>query len=854
MGHDEVEVGISMSIHFFSRFLPRLKRGSTEVDLAKVASVLTPEPSASNYEKLRKQGSELLDLGKPEDAVLVFETAFQTSPSAEAHLNLGYAMLEANRTSEAKRHFEHAARLDPSNFDAHLLIATVAAAEPNHEVAHAAIKSAIAINPESDVATNLLYRLFATQEQFQKIEDHVTLQSKGTKSTSEVKVDVAKALMNITAEGELKKTLLASASLHLQAAIELNPNNPYAFYEKGRLLLLKSGAALAVQSFEKAIAIDSTFVVFHYWLAIAHKTLGNRSLAAASAEKAVSTNPKYIETYKLLAEICLDNSDHIGAEAYCKKVIDIEPNAPEALLILGRIYVDTGQPQRAIDVSRQAVSLRQNSAEVHFALGNILSSQHFFAEAADSYRRALQLRPNYFDASNNLASTLLSMGNNEEALAMYQAIVKDDPEHAVGLQNIAFCLSFDPSCTPTEYLAIARKFGVVASAKAKPFTSWIQKPLNDRPLKVGLVSGDLRLHPVGLFLESVLTYFDIEKIEIHAFSNLTTFDALQVSLKSRVNKWVSIAGIPDEAAAKLIHDSELDLLLDLSGHTGAGRCALFAWRAAPVQAAWLGYWASTGVTEIDYVLSDRHSVLPEHQDHFSEKVWYMADTRLCFTPPSAIYKIVPGPCPAVRLGHVTFGCFQSIRKLNKNVFALWLRIHQRLPSALFRVQAGGLDNVEIRTELLKRMTDAGLPNECVSLHGSMPGLAYLKAHDEVDIILDTFPFPGGTTTCEALWMSVPTVTFAGDTMVSRQGVSLLTYAGLADWIANTEDEYVDIAVKKASDIKQLGRLRAVLRQQVFESALFNAPRFASNLEDTLRDMVLYKQPHLGLVMRTDKSI
>jgi protein O-GlcNAc transferase len=828
---------------FLSKLFHRHKEKKFENEVVPVVPVELAD-EFSSYESLRSQGAALLDLGDFDAALVKFEGAFQASPNAESHLNLSYALLEVGRRSEARTLLEHAAALDPGNFDTQMLRASASLADGDHETAKIAIGCALAIDPESQVAVKLFYELLVLEGEFQEIENHLIQRYQDTKSASELKVAMACSVLSIPLDGDARPALLVQAEGYLKAAIELDPVSPVPVVELGKLYLAQNKPTAALQCFENAVVMEAPIAASNYALAIAYSSMGKNELATTSAKKAVSLDPTHIESYQLLAEISLQNADPLAAEAHYNKILEIDPDTPDALLMLGVLYGKRRENQLAIDVSRRAVSLRKSSPEAYFALGNTLANQQLFTEAVACYRRALKLRPGYFDVRNNLASALLAMGSNKEALELYQAIVRDDPMHAIGLQNIAFCLTFDAAFTTSEYLAIARQFGAVAAKNAKPFTSWHQKPLNDRPLRVGLVSGDFCLHPVGSFLESVLTYFDIEKTEVHAFSNRTMLDPMQASLKSRVSQWTSIEGVPDEAAAKLIHDAELDLLIDLAGHTGAGRCALFAWRPAPVQATWLGYWASTGVAEIDYVLSDRHSVLPEHQAQFSEQVWYLADTRLCFTPPNALYELLPAPCPALKRGYITFGCFQSIRKLNKSVLAVWSRIHQELPSARFRLQGGGFTDPEVNAELVKRLSDAGLPPECFSLHGGQLNLDYLKTHREVDIILDTFPFPGGTTTCEALWMGVPTVTLAGNTMLSRQGASLLSFAGLTDWIAQTEDEYVAIALQKAGDLKHLSRLRAALRQQVFTSPLFNAPEFSRHLEDTFREMVLNKRPEL----------
>ena len=839
MGHDEVEMKTVMG--FFSNIFSVAKSGKNE------GVVSTSKPNSghvyvSRYEELKQQGNEFLNQGKFDAAAHAYEVALEENPqSSEAHVNFGYALTELQRTDEAKIHFNQAAQLHPGNFDAHLLQAMLAIAENDHDTALKSIQLAVQIKPESPVAEGVLFKIFAIRGEFSNIETYLTEQKGSGKSRAEFLYMVAIAFSSIPCDENLKKVLLSLSAQYLQSAVDLKPDYFEAFNEQGRIRVTLNELNLAIQSFQNAIEINPSYVEAYYGLGIVYKLKENLELSVLNIEKSISISANFLDAYKLLGEIKSQQGDREAAILNYKKVIELEPDSPDAFIMLGCLYTDLGQLPKAIEATQHAVSLRKNSPEVYFALGNVFSTQGKYPEAVKNFQQALQLRPAYVDVKNNLASALLAMGRNAEAVDLYRAVVQAQPTHLVALQNVAFCLSFEAGSSPAFYLESAKKFGAVVSAKSKPYTSWTRDPQTDRALKVGLVSGDLRQHPVGFFLESVLTYFDIEKVEVHAYSNRTTNDPLQESLKSRVSSWSAIEGLSDENAAKLIHDAQLDLLIDLSGHTGMNRLAMFAWRPAPVQASWLGYWASTGVAEVDYILADRHSVLPEHHHHFSERVWYLADARMCFTPPSAVYELVPSPPPSVKNKYITFGCFQSIRKLNVDVLALWGRIHQQLPDAKFRLQGTGFTDPKISADLLQRLADVGIAASRVSLHVSVPGHEYLKCHSEVDVILDCFPFPGGTTTCDALWMGVPTVTMAGNTMLSRQGVSLLMYAGLPDWIAQNEDEYVAIAVSKARDTKQLSRLRGALRQQVFESPLFNAPGFASSLQDTLSAMVLDKK-------------
>jgi hypothetical protein len=291
----------------------------------------------------------------------------------------------------------------------------------------------------------------------------------------------------------------------------------------------------------------------------------------------------------------------------------------------------------------------------------------------------------------------------------------------------------------------------------------------------------------------------------------------------------------------MIHAEGLHVLVDLSGHTKNNRLPVFAWKPAPVQVSWLGYFATTGVAEMDYLLADETGVPESHREDFTETIWYMPDTRLCFTPPE--YDLPISLLPALGNGYLTFGCFQNLAKLGDEVLSAWGEILTALPSARLRLQSKQLDNPTVQAALRLRLHQYGIDPSRVAMHGSTSRETYLSAHAEVDVILDTFPYTGGTTTSEALWMGVPTVTLAGDTLLSRQGASLLAAAGLEDWIATSEAGYVAKAIALAADLPRLARLRAGLRTQALASPLFDAPRFARNLEAALWGMWQNWQDH-----------
>jgi len=423
----------------------------------------------------------------------------------------------------------------------------------------------------------------------------------------------------------------------------------------------------------------------------------------------------------------------------------------------------------------------------------------------------------------------------DEAIACYRRALDLDPSRLHIRSNLLFALTFAGDHSPADYLREARRYGEQASSRARPdLLPSVRQKTAGLPLRVGLVSGDFRSHPVGFFLESVLAHMDPSEIELVAYSTQPRTDDLTRRLQVSVTGWRCLWGVPDADAARQVREDGIDLLVDLAGHSEHNRLPLFAWRAAPVQASWLGYFASTGMPEIDFLVVDPVSAPPELAHQFTETLWHLPHTRLCFTPPGVPAELLPGPTPALQRGAVTFGCFQSPSKINEQVVQAWARILERVPGSRLRLQTN-LQGLEA-DRLPALLSKCGIDIDRVSLVPATSRHDYLLAHREVDLVLDTFPYPGGTTTCEALWMGVPTVTLAGSTLLARQGASLMSCAGLPDWVANDVEGYVERAVMFASDQTALDALRQQLRPRVLASPLFDAAHFARDLTGALQGM------------------
>jgi predicted O-linked N-acetylglucosamine transferase (SPINDLY family) len=359
-------------------------------------------------------------------------------------------------------------------------------------------------------------------------------------------------------------------------------------------------------------------------------------------------------------------------------------------------------------------------------------------------------------------------------------------------------------------------------------------------LKIGFVSGDLREHPVGYFLERVIAALQQQspkQFELIAYSThpATPGDALAQRLRQAFDQWHDVDGLADALLAARIHDrDQIDVLIDLAGHTAYTRLPVFACKPSPVQVSWLGYFASTGLSEMDWFIADAVTLPPEFEPHFTECIWRLPQTRLCFSPPQPS----PGlaPLPALLTRHLTFGCFNHLSKMTDEVVSLWARVLDSVQGSRLLLKSPPLESAAIRQTVLSRFAVHGIEPARIDMEGLSSRYDYLASYGRIDIALDPFPYPGGTTTAESLWMGVPVLTLAGQSFLGRQGAGLMVNAGLPDWVARSEEEYLQIAVKKSADLQALSALRQRLRMQLGSSALLDAERFAQHFSEALRGM------------------
>ena len=572
----------------------------------------------------------------------------------------------------------------------------------------------------------------------------------------------------------------------------------------------------------------------HYDVGNSMIALGQYESAATCYRLALKLKPDFVEAHYNLGNALKDSGQLETAAASFRHALALRPDLVDAHYNLGNIFKDLGKFQDAVNCYRQALALQPGDFDALNNLGISRQNLFSFEDAMASYHKALAIKPDFAEAHNNLGNAYRDIGQIDQAIACYQRALQLRQDYFEAHSNLLFALNYSTSHTPSFNLEQASDFGRIASKKsALRFTSW-HSPGQPEKLRVGLVSGDLRNHVVGYFLEAVLAHINPARVELIAYSTQHKEDELTARIRPYFSLWKSLSGKSDDDAARTIHADGVHVLLDISGHTAYNRLPVFSRKPAPVQASWLGYFATTGLAEMDYFLADETGLPETLRDQFTEAAWILPDTRLCFTAPDV--DIPATPLPALSNGAITFGCFQNLTKVNDEVLTVWEKIFAALPNARLRMQCKQLAEQAQVEKLFQRLQQHGIRPAQVELQSASSRENYLAAHCEVDLILDTFPFPGGTTTCEALWMGVPTLTLAGESLLARQGASLLSAAGLPEWVATGKSDYISKAAALASDLPKLSMLRAGLRRQVLASPLFDAPRFARNFEEALRGM------------------
>lgn len=623
-----------------------------------------------------------------------------------------------------------------------------------------------------------------------------------------------------------------AAAATCRSVLQADPAAADAHHLLGIIAFRASQLPEAAAHVQQAIAANSRQAEFRNTLGAIERASGNLDGAIAAFEAALRLRPDHAQAIANLGNALAQAERFADAAAQFRAALKLAPHSPGVLNNLGNVLRELGEIDAAIDSFTAALRLNPKYPEALANMGVALMASERFEEAIAAYRQALGLDPTHMAALVNIGNALLVTGAHQEALDYYAQALAQGADFAALHYNIAALQNYRDEADPAETLRLARTYGSKLTAGAGTPVERAREP--ERQLRVGLVSGDLRHHAVAGFLLPMLSAHDPAQLSFVAYSTSRVEDTMTVTLRQHIGLWRSLRGVSAEAAARQIREDGVDILIDLSGYTDGARLDVFAQKPAPIQFGWLGYSGTTGLAAMDFVLADRWVAPTDSADQFSEAIWRLPDSYLCFGTPDWP---VPAPLPALRNGYVTFGSFNNIGKLGPRTLACWIRVLQAVPESrlVLKSSRGGVQNR--LAELEAAFAAAGIAASRLRLIDRLPDkAAHLALYGEIDIGLDPFPYNGTTTTCEALWMGVPVLTRKGDSFVSRVGESLLQTIGLPDWIAADIDDYVSKAQHLAADIAGLAELRDGLRQRFRQSALSDAPRFARNFEAALRQM------------------
>ncbi len=744
---------------------------------------------------------------------------------ADVHNNLGVVLMTQGQLVEATASYQKAISLQPKHPDAHYNLGNAFKDQGKLTEAVASFQKAALLTPDNAPLHNNLGDALQTQGKLTEAAASYRKALKINPNLAEVHYNLGDVLQ--------RQSKLTEASTRYREAIRLKPDSAEA-YNNLAIVLDKLGAQEeAIACYQQAISIRPNFAEAHSNLGGVFKEQGKLEEAVTRYREAIRLKPDYVEAYNNLANVLNKLGEQKEAIACYQQAVSIKPHLAELHNNLGNTLYEQGQVEEAVASCREAIRLNPDYVEALDGLGSALRALGQLDEAVACGRRALLIQPDNAAACSNLGNSLRDQGKLDEAIACFRQALSIQPDLAIAYSNLLFTMQYMSTVTPAEVFGEHQNYAEQYEAPLK--ANWLPHQNNrdpERRLRIGYVSGDFNNHAVAFFIEPILSSHDKSQVEIYCYYNHTKHDSHTERIAAYADHWLPCARMSDEQLAERIRADGIDILVDLSGHTGYNRLLVFARKPAPVQATWIGYAGSTGLTAMDYRITNEGMDPPGLTERYhSESLLRMPDTGVAYRPEPDCPPV--NPLPAQGSGEFIFASLNNLIKINPSVVNLWARILKALPHA--RLMLGNATDSGIRQRLIEQFGQAGVADERLILLPRMSIIEYLAMHHQVDLALDPFPYNGGTTTMHSLWMGVPVITLAGGHMVSRVGVSVLTHLGLDAFITRSEEEYLQRTLQIAQDLSGLGRVRQSLRDRMngTNCELGNITR---HLEMAYRDM------------------
>jgi protein O-GlcNAc transferase len=629
----------------------------------------------------------------------------------------------------------------------------------------------------------------------------------------------------------IKQRNFHHAAEQLSEATRLDPHSAAAHCNLGFALLELSQHQEALAAFDHATELDPSTGAVHLGRSNALRQLGKITDALAGYRRAIALSPQLVDAHLHLANLlCATGETNAGIESY-HAALKIQPGHFNALTLLGNSLLLLGNYDEAQAAFRQVVESHPKLAIGWLNLGNVFMAQGKPDDAQREYERAIELDSSLSAAHCNLGTVLKDRGKAADAVTALRKAVALDPTSSVVHSNLVYAACFCPGYDAQQLLNEARGWADrFETPLLKSHRSHDNNRDPNRRLKIGYLSADLRDHVVGRNVLPILEHHDHMNFEIHAFSLAAPNDPTCEPFKKSCDHWHDCAALNDETIAEVIRRLRIDILVDLTLHMSGNRLGVFARKPAPVQVTWAGYPGTTGLSSIDYRLTDPHLDPPGETDAFyAERSVRLPHSFWCYRPSARAPEV--NPIPAMSAGHITFGCLNNFSKVTSAALDLWSRVLHAVPdSKLLLLCSGGSVRIETADYFASKAID---PHR---IRFANRGNGYVLEYHRIDIALDPIPYTGHSTTLDALWMGVPVITLPGATSLSRGSVTALTNTGLTEMIAATEADYVSTASRLASDLPRLAAFRETLRSRLACSPICDEAGFTASLEAGYRRM------------------
>jgi protein O-GlcNAc transferase len=732
---------------------------------------------------------------------------------------------QSGRLQEAEQIYRQILTVEPAHPDALHYLGVIAHQTGQCDLAVALVGRAVALRPSYAAAH---YTLGIVLNDMGQQEQAIAAYQRAVAAQP----DFPDAFYNLgnalSGNGQFDEAIIA-----YRQAIRLEPDFPEAHNNLGHALTASGQIDDAIAACRKAISLRPAFPEAQNNLGNALRHRKEFDAAITAYRQAIALKPDHAEFHNNLGSALHDRGDLPEAIDTYQRAISLRPGYTDALCNLGAALKADHRLDAAIAAYRQAIAVQPDQAEAHYGLGAVLYAKGEIDNAIAVLRRAIELRPDYAEAHNNLGNALKDQGKIEVAVNAYRQAVNANGENAAIHSNLIYALHYDPGADASIIAAEKARWD---QQHARPLQKLIQPHSNnrdpDRRLRIGYVSSDFYEHACAHFLLPLLQGHDPRNVELFCYADVHRPDAITQRMRQHSAHWHNTVGLSDEQVAGQVRRDEIDILIDAKLHTADNRLLIFARKPAPVSVSWLGCPGSSGLSAIDWYFGDPCLNPTDQDEPVDPGQLFRLPYYWCYDP-LAGRDIPVSNLPARGSGRITFGSLNNFCKVNEDVLELWAEVLRRVePSRLLLLAKPGSH----RQWTADRFSRLGVNPARIEFADPRPRTDYLKLYHQIDLCLDTFPYNGHTTGLDSLWMGVPVITLAGQSAVSRVGCTHLSGLGLAELIAQTEGQFVNLAAALAQDLPRLEQLRSALRRRMKQSPLMDAAGFARNVESAYRQM------------------